>query len=114
MKLYTFEYNGQTRLGKEASGQLVDITAVAATMLALVQGGDAALKAARDADGISYSFDAVRLRAPIRPGKILCSGVNYRGHGEENPNAKMPESPFFFSKVPSAVIGPNDPIICPK
>ena len=113
MKLYTFERNGQLRVGKEHNGQLVDVTSVAPTMLALVQGGDAALNAVRDAQGAAYSFDSVRVRAPIRPGKILCSGVNYRGHGEENPNAKMPESPFFFSKVPSAVIGPNDPIICP-
>ncbi len=114
MKLYTFEHSGQAKVGKEVNGQLVDVTTIAPTMLALVQGGEATLKAVRDAQGSTYALDSVRVHAPIRPGKILCSGVNYRGHGEENPNAKLPESPFFFSKVPSAVIGPNDPIICPK
>jgi 2,4-diketo-3-deoxy-L-fuconate hydrolase len=55
-----------------------------------------------------------RIEAPIRPGKILCSGVNYANHAEENPNAVMPEEPFFFSKLPSAVIGPGEPIRIPR
>ena len=55
--------------------------------------------------------EGVRLAAPIpRPPKILCSGINYRSHADENPNARMPEEPFFFAKVPSSVIGPDDPI----
>lgn len=55
-----------------------------------------------------------RLKAPLpRPGKVLCSGINYRGHLEENPTAKLPEEPFFFAKMPSVVIGPADPIVHP-
>jgi 2-keto-4-pentenoate hydratase/2-oxohepta-3-ene-1,7-dioic acid hydratase in catechol pathway len=51
-----------------------------------------------------------RLLAPIpRPGKILCSGINYASHKEENPDAVFPDEPFFFSKLPSAVIGPGEP-----
>jgi len=64
---------------------------------------------------IVYTFDAVKLLAPIpRPGKILCSGINYRSHAEENPGAKMPTEPFFFSKLPSAIIGPAEPIVLPR
>jgi len=44
---------------------------------------------------------------PIRPGKVLCSGINYKGHAEENPNAKMPTEPFFFTKLPTSVVGPD-------
>ncbi len=55
-----------------------------------------------------------RLEAPLRPGKILCSGVNYASHADENPNATMPTEPFFFSKLPSAVIGPGTPIRIPR
>jgi 2-keto-4-pentenoate hydratase/2-oxohepta-3-ene-1,7-dioic acid hydratase in catechol pathway len=55
-----------------------------------------------------------QLRTPIpRPGKILCCGVNYASHKEENPDAVLPSEPFFFSKLPSAVIGPDDPIVLP-
>ncbi|MES4793138.1 MAG: FAA hydrolase family protein, partial [Chloroflexota bacterium] len=63
----------------------------------------------------AHRFKEVRLLAPIpRPGKILCSGVNYMGHLEENPGATLPETPFFFAKLPSAVIGPGAPIVHPK
>ncbi len=57
----------------------------------------------------------MQLLAPIpRPGKILCSGINYRSHLQENPEAILPEEPFFFAKLPSTVIGPSQPIICPR
>jgi 2-keto-4-pentenoate hydratase/2-oxohepta-3-ene-1,7-dioic acid hydratase in catechol pathway len=66
-------------------------------------------------EGLLRTFDSVQIRAPIpRPGKILCSGINYRSHAKENPNAKMPAEPFFFSKLPSAVIGPGEPIVKPR
>ena len=55
-----------------------------------------------------------RLVAPIpRPGKVICAGVNYRSHLDENPRAFLPDRPFFFAKLPSAVIGPDEPIMKP-
>jgi 2-keto-4-pentenoate hydratase/2-oxohepta-3-ene-1,7-dioic acid hydratase in catechol pathway len=60
-------------------------------------------------------LETLSLVAPIpRPGKILCSGINYRSHLEENPDAILPDEPFFFAKLPSAVIGPNHPIRYPR
>lgn len=142
MRLYTFESAGRELIGAEHEGQLVDLAAAYAAlvarfpaaggpaglpgdMLAFVRAGRAALEAAtaaldfaRQAAGTAahlfYAFDAVRLRAPIRPGKLLCSGVNYRSHQEENPGAKLPDTPGFFSKLPSAVIGPGEAIIHPR
>lgn len=53
-----------------------------------------------------------RLLAPIpRPGKILGSGVNFKNHLDENPNGVLPTRPLFFSKLPSSVIGPGEPIV---
>jgi 2-keto-4-pentenoate hydratase/2-oxohepta-3-ene-1,7-dioic acid hydratase in catechol pathway len=138
MKLYTFEIGGVARLGAGQGDRIVDLALahearvrssgrveapLPADMAAFVRAGDAGLRAARQAlehatvrpDG-AFVHDpaAVKLRAPIaRPGKILCSGINYHGHLQENPKAKLPEEPFFFSKVPSAVIGPGDPIVLP-
>jgi 2-keto-4-pentenoate hydratase/2-oxohepta-3-ene-1,7-dioic acid hydratase in catechol pathway len=107
-----------------------DLTQVAAgppdEMLAFLQAGQAAMAAARQvvasmAEGAgtgeraTFAFDEVRLLPPVpRPGKILCSGINYHGHLEENPGAKLPEFPFFFSKLPSAVIGPGQAIVYPQ
>ncbi len=134
MRLYTFEVNGQQRIGAEMDKRLIDlrtassaIDAPAGTftdLLSMLRGGEAAMDAAREAVNFaldhprelsSYGFDEVKLLAPVpRPGKILCSGINYATHKEENPNAKMPDEPFFFSKLPSAVIGPGAPIVIPK
>ena len=51
--------------------------------------------------------------APIeRPGKIICVGLNYRGHAEEQ-DARLPESPMLFAKWPTSLIGPGEPIVLP-
>ena len=91
-------------------------TGVAQTMRLLIEGGADALARARDAIGDAPKIDAgaVTLLAPIPdPSKVLCSGINYRGHAAENPNAVMPEEPFFFAKLPSSGIGPDAPIPYP-
>ena len=82
------------------------------SMLDLVRAGPEALERLRAAlaDAPRRPLAAVRLELPIRPGKVLCSGINYRAHAEENPNAKMPEEPFFFAKLPNAVVGPDVPV----
>lgn len=114
---------------REANQALISTHPVLPTdMLSFIRGGEEMVALARRAlefasgpaqtvggPRLHYRFDEVRLLAPIpRPGKILCSGVNYMGHLEENPNAVLPEFPFFFSKLPSAVIGPGEPIVCPR
>jgi 2,4-diketo-3-deoxy-L-fuconate hydrolase len=59
-------------------------------------------------------LDRVKVCAPIqRPGKILCLGLNYRSHAEEQ-GAKIPDRPIIFAKGATAVIGPGDPIILPR
>ena len=45
---------------------------------------------------------------PAGQGALL--GHQLPGHAEENPNAKMPEEPFFFAKLPNAVVGPDVPV----
>ena len=117
MRLYTFIHQKQTLVGAELDGALVKLPFT--DMLELIRGGKAALAAARQAMTRAKSRTLVPLRkarllAPIpRPGKILCSGLNYRSHVEENPNAKFLEDPRFFAKTPNAVIGPGAPILHP-
>jgi 2,4-didehydro-3-deoxy-L-rhamnonate hydrolase len=113
MRLYTFEVDGKQKIGAEVDGKLADVSSVAASMADLIEKGQAGLSAATSAlsSAKTYAMSEVKLKAPLpRPNKILCSGVNYAGHAEENPNAKMPTEPFFFSKLPSAVIGPGEAI----
>jgi 2-keto-4-pentenoate hydratase/2-oxohepta-3-ene-1,7-dioic acid hydratase in catechol pathway len=47
-----------------------------------------------------------------RPGKIVCVGLNYRDHAEEQ-GVELPQEPLLFAKWPSALIGPGDPIVIP-
>jgi len=47
-----------------------------------------------------------------RPGKIVCVGLNYRDHAEEQ-GAELPERPLLFAKFPTALIGPDEPIVIP-
>lgn len=47
-----------------------------------------------------------------RPGKIVCVGLNYRDHAEEQ-GVAPPDEPLLFAKFPTALIGPGDPIVIP-
>jgi 2-keto-4-pentenoate hydratase/2-oxohepta-3-ene-1,7-dioic acid hydratase in catechol pathway len=47
-----------------------------------------------------------------RPGKIICVGLNYRDHAEEQGTA-LPEAPLLFAKWQNALIGPGEAIVIP-
>src|ERR671923_877413 len=47
-----------------------------------------------------------------RPGKIVCVGLNYRDHAEEQ-GTPLPERPILFAKWPNTLIGPGEPIVLP-
>ena len=54
------------------------------------------------------------MTVPIpRPGKIVCVGLNYRDHAEEQ-GVDLPAAPLFFAKYTTALIGPGDPIVIPR
>jgi 2-keto-4-pentenoate hydratase/2-oxohepta-3-ene-1,7-dioic acid hydratase in catechol pathway len=54
----------------------------------------------------------VGLLAPCRPTKVLAVGLNYRTHAAEAGH-DVPAEPLVFSKPPSSVIGPLEPIVYP-
>lgn len=47
-----------------------------------------------------------------RPQKIVCVGLNYRDHAEEQ-GVDLPERPLLFAKWPNTLIGPGEPIVLP-
>lgn len=49
----------------------------------------------------------------LRPGKIVCLGLNYRDHAEEQ-GKRPPEKPVLFAKAPTALAGPFDDIVIPR
>jgi 2-keto-4-pentenoate hydratase/2-oxohepta-3-ene-1,7-dioic acid hydratase in catechol pathway len=67
-----------------------------------------------DADSLPRQpLAEVSLLAPVPvPGKIVCAGLNYRDHAEEQ-DEEIPEVPLLFSKAPTTVTNPGDPIVHP-
>ena len=62
--------------------------------------------------GKTYALDAVTLLPPTIPTKVVCVGLNYRGHAEEMGH-DLPEEPCLFMKPDTSVIGPGDEIVYP-
>ncbi|XP_016961514.1 fumarylacetoacetate hydrolase domain-containing protein 2 [Drosophila biarmipes] len=55
--------------------------------------------------------DDVTLLPPLTdPGKIICIGLNYQDHCDEQ-NKPAPKEPMFFSKFNNALVGPQDNVI---
>ena len=60
-----------------------------------------------------YRREDIRLLPPIpNPEKIICIGLNYRDHAEEQ-NLSLPQNPLIFAKFPSSLIGADDDIELP-
>jgi len=118
MKLATFTHQGKTRLGAVVGAEIADLSGAGlpATMLGLLEGGDAAMAAARAAVSKAprLALADVRLEAPIaRPPKILAVGLNYRAHAEEC-GVKIPVVPIIFNKQSTSATGPFDVIHRPR
>ena len=88
-------------------------------MLSVIAGGPEALdRVSRwsysPPGGERLDVATTRLLAPIpRPPKIVCIGLNYRDHAAET-NLPIPQTPTVFSKYPTSVIGPGQPIVLPR
>src|SRR5690349_6472260 len=133
MRLVTFHNGIATCLGLVEGDQVVDLSmlgqgaypALPATMTDLIAAGPPVLGEIRrllqqaPADA-RQPLANVRLLAPIpRPRKnVFCVGMNYLAHAQESARVRGREyepmaHPAFFSKVPTAVIGPYDDIPYP-
>ena len=118
---------------KEAACERLALALVPSDMRALFEGGDTGLEAARKAfdyvvqsgrenrgikgEPIIYSFEQIRLKAPIIPKKFFHTAGNFREHHEEASKAGFshPVLPWivFFQNV-DAIIGPDEPVIYPE
>ena len=104
MRLLSYEHNGDTGVGIRTDA------GVAPTghddMVALIASG-------AEPTATGDPFEPTRILAPLRPGKILCVGINYKSHGAEA-SSSLPQEPYFFAKLPNAVCGPGDQILIPS
>jgi len=73
---------------------------------------DKALAEANQKGWLVPSRDAYWFAPVPRPGKLICIGLNYRDHANESKMA-IPEKPVVFSKFPTCVIAPGEPVVLP-
>lgn len=137
MRLVTYRatVEAEARLGAIVGDQVVDLARLGAveglplpsTMLEFIDLGPGAVKAASGLIDKQFDFFPVgtatplanvKLLAPIpRPRKnIFGIGLNYTEHVAESAasldtSAELPRQPVIFSKPPTTVVGPGDPIL---
>ena len=54
-----------------------------------------------------------RLLPPCEPTKIVCVGLNYKAHAEEQ-GKPLPDEPLLFLKAPSALLAPGGDVVLPR
>ncbi|HEY1500914.1 MAG TPA: fumarylacetoacetate hydrolase family protein [Acidobacteriaceae bacterium] len=118
MKLVCFEFftEGAPRPGLLLDDAILDLTplGVPDTVSCIAVGMTALRQALEMPNASLIARDGVRLRAPIpHPQRIFCVGLNYRDHAIES-KMEMPKVPTIFLKLPSAVIGPEEPVRIPS
>ncbi len=128
MRIATYQMHREARLGLILGDHLVDLPQLGrrlklrlpaemslfiaevspSTLRALDRTGHAWVRDGRE----TLPLAKARLLAPIpRPHKnIFCMGRNYAEHAREA-GASAPEFPPFFTKPPTAIIGPDAPIV---
>jgi 2-keto-4-pentenoate hydratase/2-oxohepta-3-ene-1,7-dioic acid hydratase in catechol pathway len=122
MRLVSFQANGHARAALLRDGRLYDIwpadasrgaRAADKTVEAILEGGLLdEIEPVEDDDGVPV--EGVDLLPPLtRPGKILCIGLNYRAHAEEQ-GKEPPETPTFFAKFRNALAPPGATVPLPE
>ena len=120
MRLVSFDSGSGPRAALLRDGRVYDIWGEAfstgretdRTVYALLEGG--LLPEVRSVEGDEgVPVEGVDLLAPIaRPSKIVCIGLNYRSHAEEQ-GIEAPDTPTFFAKFANALTPPGAPVALP-
>lgn len=61
----------------------------------------------------THDLEEVTVLPPIDPSKIVCIGLNYEDHAEEE-GMEIPDRPMLFQKGPNAVAAHGDTITLPR
>ena len=111
MKLATFTYQNQTRIGAVIENHIIDglgDVSLPTDMIEFLEQGDSTLQKMQrliSSEAHRILLADVQLLAPIpRPRKFLGIGLNYADHIDET-GLEKPEYPMFFTKQSSCVIG---------
>jgi len=107
VRLGTVRRDGTTQAFRQEGGRTVYLPVP--DVGALLAGGDLGLPGEPGPEPAPEQL----LTPVLRPGKILCAGLNFYDHAEEV-GQEIPEHPTIFAKYANALIGPTDPIAMPE
>lgn len=118
MKFVRYADGGESRWGFERDERIYDLADVGAGRTSLTDIADRAF-VDRVGETLETGALSVTPRADVRvlepvptPGKIVCVGLNYFDHADEQ-DEEPPDSPILFAKAPTSVIAPGAPIRYP-
>jgi acylpyruvate hydrolase len=123
MKIVSFGPAGQEKPGLIYDDQVLDLVAanssIPPTVRKILEVGamsrvETVLQKAKSLPARCFKpLAGTRLGPPVTdPSKIICIGLNYRDHAEEQ-DKEVPDWPLTFAKAPSCLIGDGDPIPLP-
>ena len=121
MKFASFRQQGVSRLGVLTNDGVIDLNAAQPQVptdlgAALWQGVDlhAAALAAVASTAPRLALASIEYAAPVvRPGKIICLGLNYFDHAKEGGRDK-PDYPWFFFRGATSLIAHGDAGLRPR
>ncbi|MDG4787904.1 fumarylacetoacetate hydrolase family protein [Micromonospora sp. WMMD1102] len=98
----------------DEAGRLRDLGGVVADLDgSFLAGGGVERLAGLDVESLPVLPEGLRTGPPLRPGKIVCVGLNYRDHAAEI-DAPLPTEPVVFMKAADTVVGPDDEVLLPR
>jgi 2-keto-4-pentenoate hydratase/2-oxohepta-3-ene-1,7-dioic acid hydratase in catechol pathway len=104
-RIYRIEWKGEGRYALERDGVL---SLLRGDVFGVYEAGE------QIAAGSGTAFaPAVRILAPVVPGKIVAIGLNYKDHAAEQ-GKPLPVEPMIFLKPSTAVIAPGEPVRLPS
>ncbi len=120
MKLVRYAYNGGKAIGAllENEEAVIDLSLAAPagdSMSAFLAAGEQVMTAAKElmSRGQRIPLQQVQLLSPVAdPQKIMCIGLNYRDHCEEQ-NQPLPEKAILFAKYANTLNNPGEAVRMP-
>jgi 2-keto-4-pentenoate hydratase/2-oxohepta-3-ene-1,7-dioic acid hydratase in catechol pathway len=117
MRIVTYRSDRGARAGLLRDGAVVDIWSAlggrGASVRDLLESGRLA-EVAEIGEARVHRLQAVELLPPVPdPQKIICIGLNYRGHAAEA-GIEPPEAPTFFAKFANALAPPGATVRLPE
>jgi 2-keto-4-pentenoate hydratase/2-oxohepta-3-ene-1,7-dioic acid hydratase in catechol pathway len=122
VRLVNFEHDGERAIGVLEGDEIVDLSrsGLPTDTIDLIAQWDRSKVEHAVEQGRRLAADRVRLLAPLHPRKnVMAVGRNYRDHAREfsasgfdaSEKQEVPDHPVIFTKAPTSVIGPDEPIV---